>query len=391
MPICLQIHNDYLIPGGETKSTKLIADLLEANGIKVIRYYKDNHSLNQINAIQKVMYGIKSVYNIDVEKEIEKIICEQHIDFALVHNTSPLISNSVYAALIKNRIPIYKYLQNYNILCLNGSLNEEEKCIYCQKNSLIGIKNKCYKNSVMYTTQKAISRFMLRKKYLQHFTGFIAISEYVKQRHIEFGIPAHKIHVLYHFCENIETIAQDTHDSQRYYVYMGRLSKEKGVLTMIKAFENIPNVSLKVMGNGELADELNNYINNRGIQNVEMLGFKKGKEKDEIVRGAVALIAPSEWDEPFGRIAIEAYQVGTPVLTSGQGGLGELVIEGETGYGFECGNSDDLKCKIEIMESMSSNDYRIMRRNCIQIVEDKFSKNAYMAKFIKIINGEEED
>lgn len=150
MITCLHVHNDYLIPGGETKSAKLIADLLKKKWIRVIRYYKDNSVLQNVGATKKIIAGLNSIYNLTTIKEVEEIIKRDHVDFALIHNTSPIISNSIYAVLRKHQIKVYKYLQNYNLLCMNGAMDKGEICEQCLSNSMIGVRQKCYKESKLY-------------------------------------------------------------------------------------------------------------------------------------------------------------------------------------------------------------------------------------------------
>lgn len=387
MITCLQVHNDYLIPGGETKSAKLIADLLEENGIKVIRYYKSNEKLKSAGKLEKITAGIKSLYNYDTAVEVSKIIEENHIDFALIHNVSPIISNSIYSVLIKNNIRIYKYLQNYNLLCLNGAMDQGEKCELCAKRSAIGVRSKCYKSSAVYSLQKLITKKILWKKYLDSFYGFIAISSFVKKKHVAFGIPEDKIHVLYHFCEENAQIIRSGNDD-RYVVYLGRLSKEKGIMTLIHAMKNNPEIELKIMGNGPMEQELQQYVCENKMSNIQFLGFKSGEEKNQIIANAIALVAPSEWEEPFGRIAIEAYQVGTPVIASAIGGLNELVEDGVTGYKFEAGNVENLSKCISAIAMLSSHELDLMRSECVQLVNRKFSKKAYFDDLAKIMEWE---
>ncbi len=119
---CLQVHNDYQKTGGETKTAICLGDFLEECGIKVIRYYKDNKSFEGSSTLSKIRVGINSLYNFKTVKEINNLLSDQHIDFAIVHNVLPIISNSIYGVLIKKRIPVFKYVQNYNLICLNCSL-----------------------------------------------------------------------------------------------------------------------------------------------------------------------------------------------------------------------------------------------------------------------------
>lgn len=386
MITCLQIHNDYLIPGGETKSVKLIADIMEKNGINVIRYYKNNNELENGGIVSKVKIGAKSLYNRETISEISKIISENNIDFALVHNTSPIISNSIYKVLYSNKIKVFKYLQNYNLLCLNGALDKNEECYKCKQCNLIGIKNKCYKSNYIYSLQKYISKKHFSKNYIDKIDKYIAISEFVKDKHVEYGIIKNKIDVIYHFCENIyENNNYDCNGT--YYLYMGRLSTEKGIFTLIKAFEKLPEKKLKIMGTGEIEAEIIRYISENSLTNIELIGFKEGEEKNSIIRNARALIVPSEWDEPFGRIVIESFQYGVPVIASNRGGLPELLDEDRNGKIFISGNIDSLINSIKDMDLKTNEEYFEMKRQCLLDVKQKFSEEIYIKKILETVNA----
>lgn len=380
MITCLQIHNDYLIPGGETKSAKLIADLLEEKGIKVIRYYKNNCDIKR-GLMNRIVAGVRSFYNFDTIRDIEKIISSNKIDFALIHNTSPIISNSVYAVLKKYKIKTIKYIQNYNLLCLNGALDCGAICGKCRTNRLIGVKRACYKGSKLFTLQKLICLKILERKYLNDINAFIAISEFVKNRHIAEGISEEKLHVIYHFCEISEHYSVD---QKRYFLYMGRLSKEKGILTLIEAVANNSDLQLVIMGKGPMEEEIHNIINERKLFNIKMIGFKTGTERDKIIQSAKALIAPSEWEEPFGRIVIEAYQFGTPVIVAKNGGLPELVTK-ESGYVFEPGNVKQLSDKMIELNEMEEDKYGNMRFNASRQIYEKFSREVYFENFCRLL------
>lgn len=387
MITCLQVHNDYLIPGGETKSAKLIADLLEKKGIHVIRYYKDNSVLQNVGMTKKISSGLNSIYSLTTIKEIEEIVKREHVDFALIHNTSPMISNSIYTVLLKHQIKVYKYLQNYNLLCMNGAMDKGEVCEQCLGHSMIGVQQKCYKDSKLYTFLKYIAKEMLWKEYIKDIDGFIAISEFVKEKHVYNGLPQNKVKVLYHFCEQVPAIRAKKNE-EKYVVYMGRLSKEKGVMTLINAMKRNQQVNLKILGTGPMENALKQFVASVHIPNVQFLGYKTGAEKDEIIGNAIALIAPSEWEEPFGRIVIEAFQVGTPVITSALGGLKELVEEGHTGFRFEAGNVGELGACINRISSYTEEELYELRRNCVNLVEKQFTEEAYFHNFCSIMKWE---
>ena len=388
---CLQIHNDYLIPGGETKSVHLIGKVLEENGYHVIRYYKNNKNI-PVQTIQKILTGFKSLYNTNTIKELEEIISHNDISFAIIHNISPLISNSVYDVLHKHHIPIIKYIQNYNLLCLNGALDHGKHCKRCKINLFEGVKCKCYKNSLLYSIQKYIQKKIFDKKYKDNINAYIAISNFVKQKHIEYGIPSKLIHTIYHFIDNPYNI-EDKFDynkfniRQRYVLYMGRLSQEKGILTLLQTFKSLPDFNLKIMGTGDLKNKLQEYVNKEKLNNISFLGFCSGETKSNLISQAYALIVPSEWDEPFGRIVIEAYQYGTPVIVTDRGGLPELVNDGITGYIYKCKDCNDLRNKILTLMNLDLQSYHKLRQECIKMTENNFTSTFYIRNINRVINS----
>lgn len=384
--ICLQVHNEYLIPGGETNSVKLIANTLEENNIKVVRYYKDNKDIENATKIQKLIMGVSSIYNFTTVKEINKILKDNKIDFALVHNASPLISNSIYSILLKKKVPVYKYLQNYNLICLNGGMGLDDKCEECQKNSFIGVKYRCYKNNIIYTLQKYVSSFILKYRYIKKISGFIAISNFVAEKHINSGIPKGKVHTLYHFCENKSVYKEVDKTKDDYIFYFGRLEKNKGILTLIAIMEDLPNYKLKIAGSGALEDSIETYISEKNLSNIDFVGYKTGKELDELISIAKVCIIPSEWEEPFGRTVIESYQQGTPVIVSNIGGLKELVADGLTGFKFESKNKEDLINQIKKIYELNREEYLKLRFNSCEAINTKFYKKNYIDSFKKIIN-----
>jgi glycosyltransferase involved in cell wall biosynthesis len=128
---------------------------------------------------------------------------------------------------------------------------------------------------------------------------------------------------------------------------MGRLSPEKGCWTLIRAFEQLPQVPLKIMGTGPMEQEFRNYIREKGIRNIELLGFKSGAEKWDILRNSLCVVMPSEWYENFPVTALEAYMACKPIVAARLGGLPYIVEEGKSGLLFEAGNAGELAQRIQ--------------------------------------------
>lgn len=379
---CLQVHNDYQIPGGETKTARGIADLLEENGIRVIRYYKTNDSFKTGGNLQKLTVGLKSLYNKNTVNEVQDILGNNKVDFALIHNVMPIVSNSIYNVLIDNEIPIIKYIQNYNLICLNGGLDHNEECERCKNNNVIGICHRCYKGSLLFTVIKYIAKKNLDKKYLSHIAAFMPNSCFVRDRHAEFGMDTSKMHVMYNYIE-AEGISISQVNYRSYYLYFGRISKEKGVFTAVEAFKKLSQIKLVIMGSGESEDELRGCI--KGYQNIEYIGPRSGDKLKEVISRAKVVIVPSEWDEPLPRTILEAFSFGIPVIGARSGGITEMIRDG-LGYLYQAGDASCLTESIRFMESLTNNEYNNIRMNSIKECTEVYSKEGYMNRFQVVLD-----
>ncbi len=383
---CLVVHNDYLVHGGETKMAETIADLLSENNIKTIKYFRRNSEISEASFFKKIHLAFGSIFNPQTTKDIKNILEKNRVDFAIIHNAFPLVSNSVYKVLLDNKIPIYKYLHNYHIMCMNGLMNKAGLCKKCERNKLRGLFNKCWKNSFAYTFIKYLNMIVFDMFYKRRINHYIAVSEFVRQKHIAVGIQPDRIYTIYNFIEKITDIPVfDFADHAGDYLYMGRLSEEKGIKTLLEAFQQLPNLRLNIMGTGEQESELKEYVRQNQINNVNFLGFKSGREQAEIIAAAKAILVPSQWHEPATLAVAEAYNLGTPVIGSNTGGTPEMILVNDTGYVFESGNANDLIASITKMEGLSNEEYSSMRKNCLELFTKKFAKERYLNEIHKIL------
>ena len=379
--VCLQIHNDYQIPGGETKTAHLIADLLERHGVRVIRYYKTNAEYEKVKGVfGKLRIGFHSLNNPNTTKEIEAILNQNRVDFALVHNVISVISNAAYKELIKRDIPIIKYLQNYNLVCLNGALDNGEYCKRCERNNIVGVKCGCYKGSKAYSFIKYLIKKDLDRNILQNIAAFMPNSRFVMNEHVRRGIDERKMHVMHNYV-NIPEIKYE--GARDFFLYFGRLASEKGVLTTLSAFEKMQNIKLVVMGSGPLEKEVKQRVEKSN--NIEFIGSKEGQEILEYVARAKAVIVPSEWDEPLPRTILESYSQGTPVIGADRGGIPELIREKETGYIFESSNQESLLRTVQLFDNMGQKEYNIMRESCLSFLKEHYSEEAYFERFMTCV------
>jgi glycosyltransferase involved in cell wall biosynthesis len=180
---------------------------------------------------------------------------------------------------------------------------------------------------------------------MQRVDRFIAVSNFTRSKMIEAGLPAEKVDVKPNFLSAVPPIPGT--GAGGYFVYVGRLSEEKGIRTLLNAWKGLPAPAprLKFVGTGPLHDLVKSA--SMSMPQVEVLGARDADEVLGIVGRATALIFPSEWYEGHPRVMIEALAVGTPVIASDIGAGAEIVEVGVTGFRFRSGSATDLAIKIQ--------------------------------------------
>lgn len=205
---------------------------------------------------------------------------------------------------------------------------------------------------------------------------FICPSRFMAKKMAQGGFDQKKLLTLCNFID-IDKCKKDRYDKEDYYCYVGRLSHEKGVNTLIEAAKNLP-YKLKVIGGGELSEELR-IKSEKSKCNVEFLGYKQWDEIKSVVSKARFTVTPSEWYEVFGLVNIEAQCLGTPVLGANIGGIPELIENGVTGMTFESRNVNDLTNKIKAMWQ-----YTFDYKNIAQISQARYNSENYYEKLMEI-------
>jgi len=177
---------------------------------------------------------------------------------------------------------------------------------------------------------------------------FITLTESAKARLIAGGFHSEKIMVKPNFVENTPFFHGQR---QNHAVYVGRLTAEKGVRTLIRAWKSVFSVPLHVYGDGELRGELEARVREDG-SDVLFYGFRPRSEVMDAVQSALLQVIPSEWYEGFPLVVLEAFSLGIPVVVSKIGSLDEIVDEGITGFKFSPGDAAELAAKINALAQL---------------------------------------
>ena len=340
----LSVHNAYQIRGGEDESRESEERLLREHGHTVDVYEETNDRIQDLNAAQ---LALKTVWSQETYTNAKHRLSQSSYDIVHVQNFFPLISPSVHYAAKQAGVPVVQTLRNYRLLCPNALFFREGKvCEDCLGKAIPypGVIHSCYRENkaasaavaAMITTHRAL------KTWTKAVDVFITLTEFSRQKFIEGGFPAEKIIVKPNFVHPDPGVGMGNGD---YALYVGRLSVEKGLDTLIAAWKSLEiKVPLKIVGDGPLATEVEQAA--RDLPQIEWLGRRPLAEVHTLMGEARCLIFPSKWYETFGRVAVEAFAKGTPVIASNIGAIAELVNSDKIGIRFEPGNALDLANKV---------------------------------------------
>lgn len=338
-------HNHYQYSGGEDRSFAAEEMLLRARGCQVVRYTLHN---DQVKRMKRFALLMATLWNDDAYQSIRNIIRQEQPQVAHFQNTFPLISPAAYYAAKTEGIPVVQTLRNYRLLCPNALFfRDRGVCENCLGKSVPwpAVVYACYRGSRAVTGAVATMLTVHRTlgTWSRMVDVYIALTEFAREKFIEGGLPAEKIVVKPNFVYPDPGVENG---KRKYALFVGRLSPEKGIRTLLNAWEVLKgSVALKIVGNGPLADEVQEA--SKHILGVEWLGQKDLEEVYSLMGDAAFLIFPSEWYETFGRVAIEAFAKGTPVLAANIGAVGEITEDGRTGLLFKPGDPEDLAAKVE--------------------------------------------
>jgi glycosyltransferase involved in cell wall biosynthesis len=345
----LLIHNFYQQPGGEDRVFDSEKALLSARNHEVFEFSKHNDEIRQYTPLQKIALMGKTTLNAGVQKELLEVVKNRKPDVLHFHNTFPLISPAVYNVGKALNIPVVQTIHNYRFFCANGLFYRDNRvCEECfgKRFPLPGILHACYRNSRLQTFPVAGMQAYhhQQKTWQKKVDAFIALTEFGKQKLLQARIPAEKVFVKPHF---IDPDPGYSREPREYALFVGRLSEEKGVETLLKSWQFSAKIPLKIIGDGPLLEKLRHDAAEMKIKEVDFLGRKPLEEVNRAIQKALFLIVPSECYETFGLVAAQAFACGTPVIASRLGAMGEIVEDGKTGLHFISGDVEDLAAKVE--------------------------------------------
>ena len=335
------------------------------------------------NNMSKLMAFTRPFGSQEVKRKISRLLDDFKPDVVHVHNIHTQLSPVLVELAHQRGIRTVWTLHDYKLLCPRYDClrNGKEICEICFGGDKTFCKtHKCMKGSVLASWIGYKEAVMWNRERLEACTDlFICPSRFMAEKMAQGGFRKDKLKVLCNFID-VEKCRKDDYSKDDYYCYVGRLSHEKGVATLIEAAARLP-YKLKVIGGGPLLEQLK--IKNEQLKgNVELLGYRQWEEIKEIAGRARFTVIPSEWYENNPLSVIEAECIGTPVLGARIGGIPELIEEGVSGMTFESGSADDLTEKIKAMFAAKF-DYKAI----VDVAMKRYNAENYYGEIMKCYIG----
>ncbi|NQU08154.1 MAG: glycosyltransferase [Candidatus Abyssubacteria bacterium] len=349
------------------------------------KYFVSNVDFNGGSWTGNIRAAGRILYSFEARRQIRKLLHEHAIDVVHLNNIYHQISPSILHEIRKKNIPIVMSLRDYKLVCPNQVLfSNGGPCDACRGGRYYNaIFQRCHKDSYLKSALVALEMTLHHR--LMHIYDsvnvFIATSRFLKDKITEMGFKG-EIVVLPNFV-NIEDYPPPSYAlNGSHAVYFGRLSHEKGLMTLCDAVKGL-DLTLHFIGNGPQKQALMQKVGREEISNIKFWGHQPKDRLMEMVSKATFVVLPSEWHETFGRTALEAFAMGKPVVGARMGGIPELVKDGETGVTFEPGNADDLRKSMQTLLNAGEEIIRIGRR-ARELVERELDAEKHYDGLMKI-------
>lgn len=394
----LTINNYHHIRGGSETMYLETARLLEGMGHQVL-YFSTKSEKNQAHGDssefieaknfqahdslwKKIKFTASFIFNFEARRKLTTLIKRERPDIAHLHIYYGHMSSSILPVLKRLKIPIVLSIHEYRLLCpaytmVNG---KGEVCHECKPFKYEPcVRYNCIKGSKILSCAIALECWIRDTWFspLKYVSQFLFVSDFAQQIHERTlpELPKSASTVLKNFIPSDGLLAEPRRGG--YFMYVGRLSGEKGLPTLLKAFETFEQ-KLIIVGDGPIRKELEEVA----PPNVEFLGSMDREKVVALMRDMSFLIIPSEWYENNPMVVIEALSVGKPVIGANIGGIPEL-IDGN-GFLFESRSVESLVRVLHEADSVDEEAYAAMCQRSRVMYEQGHSSAQYAEKLVKI-------
>jgi glycosyltransferase involved in cell wall biosynthesis len=344
------------------------------------KYFVDEIELgSDYGFFEKLGKSFKAIYSFEAKKNIARLLEDVKPDVAHGHNIYHHLSPSILSTLAASGVPTVLTLHDLKLACpAYRMITHDGICERCKGGGLYNAaRHRCMHGSTalsIWVTAEAYLHKLLRS-YDKYVDRFIVPSRFYIRKFEEWGWSGERFEYVPNFVDG-EDIRPEFAPGD-YFVYFGRLSGEKGIATLLKAAARA-GADLQIIGTGPEEQNLKSLASGLGIQ-VEFPGYVSGEALFDRLRGARAIVLPSEWYENAPISLVEAFAAGKPVIGAEIGGIPELIDE-QRGRTFEAFSVDSLAESLTAFLEMPDDELEQLGRNAREYVLDVHSRQSYLAR-----------
>ena len=386
----LVVHNRYSsrVPSGENLAVDDEVRWLGEAGVDVVRHEVTNDEIVSPSALARVRYGAEAVWSLSARRRFLTALDGHRPDVVHVHNLFPLLTGSVPSAARRRGVPVVWTVHNRRVRCVDGgNFRDGLPCTSCRPGWRVpGIVHGCYAGSASASALVTVSSTLFRWSARRHGVTAIAISGHMARWLTSAGgIAARDVRVKHNGVAGPVGPVPPAAD-QRAFIFLGRLAAYKGVTLLLDAWRRADiDAELRIVGDGDLAGDVRDAA--AADPRITWTGQAAGHQVGAHIAAARAVVVPSTWQEPFGRAAAEALAYGRPVVTTGQGGLSEIV---DPSCGWVTGPEPDPQLLADALRDATVDDAGVARRGdaARRRWERHFSPKASTEALIRIYEAE---
>lgn len=346
------VHNRYLERGGEDGVFEAECRLLEAAGLRVLPYERDNR---EVATMSRLAVAARTIWNRSAARDVDELVRRNQVDVVHFHNTFPLISPASHYAAKRAGAAVVQTLHNFRLLCPAGVLMRDGRpCELCLDRTVKwpAVVHRCYRDDAAASTVVSgmLAVHGALRTWHSQVDAFIALSRFARDRFVAGGLPADRIHI------NGGLVAAPVHDvtpapdrgGSAEFLFVGRLAAEKGVVRLLDAWQLLPeSFRLRIIGAGPLEDRVSAAA--AADSRITWLGECPPTQVMAAMREAWALVFPSQCYENYPAVLAEAQAAGLPVIASGLGSGAEIVDDGGFGILFDAEDAGSLANAVQRM------------------------------------------
>lgn len=384
----LIVHNRYrpTAPSGEDVVVDQESSALRRRGHDVVLFQRHSQEIAGWSSLRRATLPVRLLWSEESRRAITELLIKFAPDVVHIHNIFPLLTPSILYACRDASVPVVATLHNYKLGCVNGKLfRDGHVCHDCLGgSSLPGLAHGCYRGSAAATAPLVLSSWLHTPAFRSMITAYIFISAAQRDRLAPVGLPPERSFVKHNF---VPPPPREEIPTEHQIAYVGRLDEVKGAPFLMRAWDAFrtrrPKSSMRlvVAGGGEMESVVRGWATHH--PSVTLAGHVSREQVSRILASSRAVVVPSQWEETFGMVAVEAMAAGTAPVASGHGAFPELVTPGSDGSLF---TPTDLHALVDIFANVDDSPqvWDEYGRQAHLTYRSRFSLDAGIARLLEI-------